>query len=148
MEETTVGTRIAVPCNLRYNLRYNLIVRDLHDLHDLHDLQDLSLPRAPCPVPRAPCPVPRALCSVPCALCPVLCALCPVPRAPCQPPRDFNYYLITFVLPPFSILISTTAFVFHAPRVKSGTGTGYDLLSTDHSLKGAIALQSAASYTS
>ena len=47
----TVGTRIAVPCNLRYNLRYNLIVRDLHDLHDLHDLQDLSLPCALRPVP-------------------------------------------------------------------------------------------------
>ena len=51
MEEMTVGTRIAVPCNLRYNLRYNLIVRDLHDLHDLHDLQDLSLPCALRPVP-------------------------------------------------------------------------------------------------
>src|SRR5512140_3863934 len=59
-----------------------------------------------------------------------------------------QYQPSTFVVPPFSINKSTGVFAFHEPRVKSGTTTGFDLCATDHSLRGAMELQRAASYTS
>src|SRR5436190_12902622 len=56
--------------------------------------------------------------------------------------------MVTFVVPPYSSLISTVWLVFQEPEVKSGTSIELERFATDHSLKGAIELHAAASYTS
>ena len=52
---------------------------------------------------------------------------------------------LNLVFPPFDNVMSTGSLFLYEPHVKSGTSIEFDRFATDHSLKGAIELQSAAS---